>query len=205
MVLEHAGAGYRVRGDISISRPPIAVLPTRTHGWRDISVFVAGGGILPGYSAVLPFDGEQYPENPSVPPARPLGPKVKLRNLIAGSGARSGVRVFPASAGSAPPTDLPEGQVEVTGHRVEVRMPSAGCWEWTALTTAPGAGLLVYKTGGPRRDASGRVWQAWVFDATGPGEATIDFGLIPGWRFIYPDEARRAAAAKIWTAKVVVP
>jgi hypothetical protein len=51
---------------------PVEVLKTRHHGWRDISVLVAGGGIRPGYRARLAFDGTRYPSNPSVSPARPL-------------------------------------------------------------------------------------------------------------------------------------
>ena len=30
---------------------------------------LGGGGVIPGYRAVLPFDGQHYPENPSVEPA----------------------------------------------------------------------------------------------------------------------------------------
>jgi hypothetical protein len=47
-------------------------LPTKTNGWHDIGVFVAGGGINPGYVARLRFNGHSYPSNPSVPPATPL-------------------------------------------------------------------------------------------------------------------------------------
>lgn len=69
--------GYRVVTNMSVTRPPVRVLPTSSHGWRDLAVFVAGGGILPGYSAKLRFDGHGYPENPTVPPAtrmaRPAG------------------------------------------------------------------------------------------------------------------------------------
>jgi hypothetical protein len=36
----------------------------------DIGVWVQGGGIQPGYEAVLRFNAHEYPKNPSVPPAR---------------------------------------------------------------------------------------------------------------------------------------
>lgn len=72
LVLEQSGGTFRVRGDLSISRLPVAVLPQRNHGWRSLTVLVAGGGIVPGYRAVLPFDGRHYPSNPSVEPAHPL-------------------------------------------------------------------------------------------------------------------------------------
>ncbi len=55
--------------NISITRPPIRVLPTVTHGWHDLGVMVAGGGIIPGYEARLRFDGHSYPSNPTVPSA----------------------------------------------------------------------------------------------------------------------------------------
>jgi hypothetical protein len=48
------------------------VLKSSTNGWRDLAVRVRGGGVLPGYLALLPFDGATYAGNPTVPPARPL-------------------------------------------------------------------------------------------------------------------------------------
>jgi hypothetical protein len=60
----------------TITRPPIRVLRTTTQGWRDIAVRVEGGGILPGYEAVLRFNGAGYPSNPSLAPRaqeRPAG------------------------------------------------------------------------------------------------------------------------------------
>jgi hypothetical protein len=75
------GFWRRVSGH-TITRRPIRVLPTSHHGWRDISVFVAGGGILDGYHAALPFDGTTYPLNPSMPPARRLPRNAAGRLLI---------------------------------------------------------------------------------------------------------------------------
>lgn len=71
-VLSLTAKGYRQVTAVSISRPPIRVLPTRSHGWHDLAVFVAGGGILPGYEARLRFDGRGYPSNPGVLPATRL-------------------------------------------------------------------------------------------------------------------------------------
>jgi hypothetical protein len=53
----------------TVTWPPIRVLTTRTRGWRDIAVGVAGGGITPGHEAVLRFNGRSYPTNPSTIPA----------------------------------------------------------------------------------------------------------------------------------------
>lgn len=57
---------------ITLTRPPIVVANTETEGWRDLTVRVSGGGLLPGHSAKLPYDGTTYAANPTVPPAEPL-------------------------------------------------------------------------------------------------------------------------------------
>ena len=71
-ILERTSTGFRFRGAMTITQLPVEVLSSRTRGWRDISVLVAGGGILPGYRARLDFDGRRYPSNPSVPSGRRL-------------------------------------------------------------------------------------------------------------------------------------
>lgn len=71
-ILARQGSHYRLVSWTTITRPPIRVLTTRSHGWRDIAVFVQGGGIIPGYEARLSFDGKAYPMNPTMPPARRL-------------------------------------------------------------------------------------------------------------------------------------
>ena len=68
-VLSLTSTGYRQISDISITRPPIRVLPSITRGWHDLGVMVAGGGIINGYEARLRFDGGSYPTNPTVSPA----------------------------------------------------------------------------------------------------------------------------------------
>ena len=71
-VLSPQRSSFRVVLRSTITWPPIRVLSTSTHGWRDIGVTVAGGGINPAYVARLRFDGHRYPSNPSVPPAIPI-------------------------------------------------------------------------------------------------------------------------------------
>lgn len=68
-VLSLTPIGYRLVASISVAWPPIRVLPGMTHGWHDLGVRVAGGGITAGYEARLRFDGRRYPANPTVPPA----------------------------------------------------------------------------------------------------------------------------------------
>lgn len=72
LVLKRKGQGYRVLGETGLSHRPVRVLTSRHNGQPDITVFVAGGGILPGYEARLRFDGRRYPNNPTVSPAEPL-------------------------------------------------------------------------------------------------------------------------------------
>jgi hypothetical protein len=81
-VLEQSPTGFRSRGHLTISRPPIGVLDVRTQGWRHITVWIAGGGVTPGYVAEVPFRGDRYAGNPTVPPARALAPGVTPQALI---------------------------------------------------------------------------------------------------------------------------
>jgi hypothetical protein len=74
LVLAPQGRSYRVVSSITITWPPIRLLAARSHGWHDIAVGVAGGGIQPGFEAALSYNGKSYPKNPSVPPARRLPP-----------------------------------------------------------------------------------------------------------------------------------
>jgi hypothetical protein len=69
LVLQRGGPGFKQVSEISISRPPIVMFGARHNGLPDIGVWVQGGGIHPGYHAVLPFDGKHYAENPTVAPA----------------------------------------------------------------------------------------------------------------------------------------
>jgi len=77
LILSPEGASYRVVTETTITRLPIRMLATKSNGRHDISVVVAGGGIQPGFEAVLSFDGKTYPSNPSTPPARRLDGKAE--------------------------------------------------------------------------------------------------------------------------------
>lgn len=72
LILRPDGVSFTVIARTTITRPPIRVLQTPTNGWHDVGVWVQGGGILTGYTAVLSFNGKTYASNPSVPPARKL-------------------------------------------------------------------------------------------------------------------------------------
>lgn len=67
------GSWYQ-HGSLSVTNPPVMVLNTRTAGWRDLAVRVAGGGAR-AHMALVPHAPEGqygYPDNPTVPPAREL-------------------------------------------------------------------------------------------------------------------------------------
>ena len=72
LVLTPEASSYRLVTRVQITRPPIRVLTTRSHGWRTLTAWVEGGGIQPGYEAELPFDGGTYPISAANPPARRL-------------------------------------------------------------------------------------------------------------------------------------
>lgn len=81
LILAPEGGTYRVITHTTVTRLPIRVLNTKTNGWHDLAVQVAGGGIQ-GFEAILAFNGKSYPENPSVAPARE-SPYGKLSGKVA--------------------------------------------------------------------------------------------------------------------------
>jgi len=68
LVLTQAGPMWSEVANISVSRTPIGVAETSTNGWQDLIVAIGGGGGEAG-NALLKFDGEAYPSNPTVAPA----------------------------------------------------------------------------------------------------------------------------------------
>jgi len=93
------GRSYRLKSSTSIGWPPVGVLKTSHYGWRDLTVFDAGGGEPHPHSVVLQFNGSRYPYNPTVPPAFPLGKGTSQKVLIRAdpSGSRW-VTLFPSEA-----------------------------------------------------------------------------------------------------------
>lgn len=70
-VLTTRAGQYALVADVSVSWAPIRILHTKTNGWRDIGVKVAGGGIAKPFEARLQFNGRTYPSNPTMPPVKP--------------------------------------------------------------------------------------------------------------------------------------
>ena len=85
VILSYVGESWKVITKVSITRPPIRLLKSKSNSWYDLGVWVQGGGIQPGYEAQLRFDGAMYPENPSVPPAKHLGAKPPGAVMISAS------------------------------------------------------------------------------------------------------------------------
>jgi len=63
MVFQFNRSSYRLISDITLANNPIIVSGRRTRGWSDLLVYVVGGGVQPGYYALLQFNGKKYPEN----------------------------------------------------------------------------------------------------------------------------------------------
>lgn len=85
LTLQRRPDGVKAVMSATITRPPVRMLSTASHGWRDIAVQVGGGGTRP-HEVVLKFDGAAYPSNPSLPPARPAKVGARGKVLIAKDG-----------------------------------------------------------------------------------------------------------------------
>ena len=93
LVLERKDSLFRVVTRTTITRPPIRVLAKKANGWRNLAVWVQGGGIQPGYEGELRFDGNTYPSNPSTAPARRASWKAPGEIVIASP--RGGTPLYP--------------------------------------------------------------------------------------------------------------
>jgi hypothetical protein len=65
LLLTRDRSSFEVIQRFSLARLPIRVLPNVTNAWHDMTMPVAGGGIVPGYLALLRHSGRNYPSNPS--------------------------------------------------------------------------------------------------------------------------------------------
>jgi hypothetical protein len=96
LVFAGSSGGYRLISRLTPARVSIFVSSHRTNGWNDLILFVAGGGVQPGYYWVLTFDGTRYPENPSTPPAGPLQHSADaIAYLVGADKSKSGIVVSP--------------------------------------------------------------------------------------------------------------
>lgn len=65
-VLTRRGGTTAVVGRMTIAWPPVWLLRSRSHGWRDLAMQTARGGSLPNWTGRMQFDGRRYPVDPSV-------------------------------------------------------------------------------------------------------------------------------------------
>lgn len=70
LILAPTESSFKLLGKVTIVQLPVRLLSSLQNGRPDIGVTVQGGGVQAGYEAVLSFNGESYPRNPSLPPAR---------------------------------------------------------------------------------------------------------------------------------------
>lgn len=73
---------YRLLSTFSLVRNPVIISNTRTNGYRDIIMYVAGGGIESFY-AQIKYNGRIYPSNPSIQPKVKIGTKLEGIAIIA--------------------------------------------------------------------------------------------------------------------------
>lgn len=62
LILSKDGDSYKTLSRIPGVRLPISRLATSSHGWRDLSVLIQGGGVMDGYRQTLRFNGAEYSE-----------------------------------------------------------------------------------------------------------------------------------------------
>ncbi len=74
IIVEPFKSSFKVLGRVTIVQLPIRLLSSIENGHPDIGVWVQGGGIQPGYEAVVSFNGTNYSanysDNLSTPPSR---------------------------------------------------------------------------------------------------------------------------------------
>jgi hypothetical protein len=66
-ILRGTEQGFQFISKSTISREPIQILTEKRFGWRSFTVSVRGGGSKP-CTALMRFNGQKYPLNPSMVP-----------------------------------------------------------------------------------------------------------------------------------------
>jgi len=72
---------YKPLSQFTLVHNPIIISNNRTNGWKDIIMYVSGGGAESGY-VELKFNGNSYPSNPSIQPKVKSGTKVSGTAII---------------------------------------------------------------------------------------------------------------------------
>lgn len=64
------GGRWRTLSYTVRTRPPIKLLPTKHHGWHDVGIFDAGGGMPKSFESPVVFNGRKYGFSPTDRPVR---------------------------------------------------------------------------------------------------------------------------------------
>ncbi|GEN53185.1 hypothetical protein [Halobacillus faecis] len=88
VILKEQEGAYQVLSRFSLVRNPVIVSNTTTKAYRDLIMYVTGGG-MEDFFAQVKFDGKTYPLNPSVQPKVTPGTKVEGVAIVADDLAKS--------------------------------------------------------------------------------------------------------------------
>ena len=84
LIFKGNGKSYALLTDMASANAPVYVGPTKTKGWRDLAMEVAGKGSA-SHFATLKFDGRSYPENPTLQPALSKTKRAKFIEYLEGN------------------------------------------------------------------------------------------------------------------------
>lgn len=82
VIFKQENGEYKVLSRFSLVNNPVIISNTKTNGYRDIIMYVSGGGIKSFFSQIK-YDGKTYPSNPSIEPEVKSGTKVDGIAIIA--------------------------------------------------------------------------------------------------------------------------
>jgi hypothetical protein len=123
LILRAMGDGYSLISRHTIVNNPVVVSTTKTNGWRDIILYVAGGGAKPSYN-VLKFDGSAYPRNPSTAPELPSGTIVSGAAIVADKISPEVGIVLDASTKNQAGGLSPSQQATLKSLRISIAVPT---------------------------------------------------------------------------------
>lgn len=78
VLFEDTKEGYKPISEFTLVNNPVIISENKTNGWKDIIMYVSGGGTKKHY-AILKYNNGKYPSNPSVEP------EIKSDTLIKGT------------------------------------------------------------------------------------------------------------------------
>lgn len=93
IIFQKQGEDYDVLSKFTLVNPPIIISDKKTNGYKDIIMYVSGGGIE-SFFAKMKYDGKHYPSNPSIQPKIKPYEKISGKVIIADDmGDKSGIKL----------------------------------------------------------------------------------------------------------------